>query len=609
MSKAVVSDIFVYPVKSGGSINLSQSWVEKEGLSFDRRFMIAETSGKMLTGRTSVEIPQITITLQPDGLTFTHPTMSPLILKYSTFAMDTFKTGVWDDEFEGFTTTSTADAWLSHLIGKSVKLLYTGEKSPRHGSKAKVDVSFADAFPLLLISEASLEALNDRAPEPVSMSQFRTNLVVKGTKPFEEDSWAKIKIGQVEFKVDCPCSRCVFTTLDVDAGIYHPKGEPITTLSKFRTDGDGNVNFGMNIVALNEGVISADDDIEVLEYRDTEVYEDNTTPKSRLVCEEREEVAKDFMTFWLKPENGDVPEYKAGQHLPIDFSINGNIVQRRYTLSSSPTRPDRLSISVKRVEGGLVSNWLHDHFQVESGIKAQLPSGDFHLDDAPEKRQSLLFLSAGSGVTPMVSMLRSLADRDQVNDVVFFHQCRSEEDIPFISDLNDIAERYPSLKIMINLTQPSVDWVGMTGRLDQGHLSAIPDLQVRETFVCGPQGFMESAMDLLKTAGVAESQLHQEFFASPEVKNDEVSKPVGIQIDGEYVRGDNQRVLLTQAEEAGLNLPYSCRAGVCGTCKVKLVSGEVEQPDMPGLMPGESDDGMILACCCVPKTDIEVITL
>lgn len=600
-----VSQINIFPVKSAGGISLSNAWVEKIGLSFDRRFMVTDSTGKMVTGRTDPKLTEVSVSLQANGITLTHPSMSPLVLKYAQFSMSETATGVWKDEFLGFATTSTANAWFSHLLGGNKQLLFTGEESsPRYSQSADTQVSFADGYPLLLISEASLEALNERSPDKHSMDQFRTNIVARGCGAFEEDTWDKIRIGGVTFKLDRPSSRCVFTTLDLETGRFRPNGEPITTLSQFRTDEQGNVNFGMNLIALNEGIISSNDEIEVLAYREPERYEDHTTPKLNLKCSDIEPVARDFSTFWFTSKQGTLPTYKAGQHLSIELDIDGERVQRRYTLSSSPTRPELLSITVKRVEGGTVSNWLHDNMTVGSVIKAQQPDGQFHLSEDSAKRQSLLLLSGGSGITPMISMLRALSDNDDVGDVVFFHQCRSEEDIPFAEELNALKEKHAGLQIYTLLSQPSEAWQGMSGRLSQEHLALIPKLAQREVFVCGPEGFMDLALNLLSLLGVPENQCHQEFFSPPVSGIDAPPMEVNITVEGEYVRGDNQRPILIQAEESGVFIDYSCRAGVCGCCKMRLLEGEVHQPDMPALFPGEKEEGLVLACCCVPKSDV-----
>ncbi|MDD1779814.1 hybrid-cluster NAD(P)-dependent oxidoreductase [Enterovibrio sp. ZSDZ35] len=602
---AKVSQLNVFPVKSVAGISLSNVWVEKIGFSFDRRFMVADSTGKFVTGRTEPKMTQVKASMNADGITLTHPTMSPLMLKYAHFSMDRVDTNVFKDEFPAYSTTSTANAWFSHLLGGKKQLLFIGqESSPRVSSSAETQVSFADGFPVLLISDASLDALNARSPDKHSMDQFRTNIVATGCEAFEEDTWGKVRIGSVVFDVARPCSRCIFTTLDLETGRFRATGEPITTLSQFRTDESGNVNFGMNLIALNEGVISADDKIEVLEYRDVEVYEDHTTPKLNLKVREVEEVAKDFKTFWFDSQQGTQPQYKAGQHLPIELNIDGERIQRRYTLSSSPTRPERLAISVKRVEGGQVSNWIHDNFVVGSQFKAQQPDGQFHLSDDVAKRSPLLLLSGGSGVTPMMSMLRAMADSDGIHDVLFWHQCRAEEDIPFASELEELTKQHKGLSVVFTLSRPSSSWTGESGRLSASHLVAMSNLEARQIYLCGPEGFMSSAKVLLEEAGISPDKVQQEFFEPPTIEQDAPPKDVSITIEGEFIYGNNQRPILVQAEEAGVQVDYSCRAGVCGCCKLKLVEGEVDQPDMPALFPGEKEEGLVLACCCIPQGDV-----
>ena len=120
------------------------------------------------------------------------------------------------------------------------------------------------------------------------------------------------------------------------------------------------------------------------------------------------------------------------------FKIDGKTIQRRYTVSSSPSRPERIAISVKRIEGGHVSNWLHENFQVGSTLLAEKPTGNFYLQE--QAKQPLLLLSAGSGVTPMLSILRYLSDNDLVNDVVFYHQCSTEEDQPCWAELKRLRK-------------------------------------------------------------------------------------------------------------------------------------------------------------------------
>lgn len=599
-----LSQLNVFPVKSIAGISQSQAWVEQQGLSFDRRFMVTRPDGSMITARKHPQLVRVSAALLANGLVLSYPQQPPLKLQYSDFAMTESEATVWKDTFNAYLTTKAADDWFSKIIGEPVQLLFTGEQSQRLRTKINRHVSFADGYPMLIISEASLDELNARSPQNHTMDQFRTNLVVSGTEPFAEDGWKRIRIGEVEFEAVKPCSRCILTTVDPATGEFNPLKEPLNTLSAFRSDGSGEVYFGQNLVALNEGIIRVGDSIEVLETKPKEIYLDSGNQALTLTCVEREEIARDFCTFWLEPAKQQaLPAYQPGQHLPVQVEINGEYVARRYTLSSSPSRPGRYGISVKRVDDGRISNWLHDHFQVGDTLVAQQPDGSFHLGHHTDK---LLLLSAGSGVTPMISMLRYLADHEQVRDIVFYHQCRSQADIPYLQELKSLEKRFPQLKVMIALSRPDRNWKGLSGRLEANHLELIQDLAERQVFVCGPNSFMDSAKALLLESGLDTTHYHQEAFG-PITRQSNKTQAVSISINGNLFSGDNQKTLLEQAEAAGLNVSNSCRAGFCGACKMTLESGEVDQPDVPALLPGEKESGKVLACCCVPKTDVELI--
>ncbi|MDV5169609.1 hybrid-cluster NAD(P)-dependent oxidoreductase [Photobacterium rosenbergii] len=599
-----LSQINVFPVKSIAGISQSQAWVEQQGLSFDRRFMVTRPDGSMITARKHPQLVKVSAALLSNGLVLSYPQQPSLKLQYSDFAMTESEATVWKDTFNAYLTTKAADDWFSTIIGEPVQLLFTGEQSQRLRAKISQNVSFADGYPMLIISEASLDALNARSPQHHTMDQFRTNLVVSGTEPFAEDGWKRIRIGDVEFEAVKPCSRCILTTVDPATGEFNQLKEPLNTLSSFRSDGSGEVYFGQNLVALNEGLIRSGDKVEVLETKPKEIYPDNGTQSLTLTCVEREEIARDFCTFWLEPaKQQSLPTYQPGQHLPIQVEINGEYVARRYTLSSSPSRPGRFGISVKRVDDGRISNWLHDHFQVGDTLVAEQPDGSFHLGHHTDK---LLLLSAGSGVTPMISMLRYLADHDQVRDVIFYHQCRSQADIPYLDELKKLEKQFPQLKVMIALSRPDKNWRGLSGRLEAVHLEQLDALCERQVFVCGPNRFMDDAKALMLEAGLDAAQYHQEAFG-PLTREINTTKEVTISINGNLFSGDNQKTLLEQAEAAGLNVSNSCRAGFCGACKMTLESGEVDQPDVPALLPGEKESGKVLACCCVPKTDVELV--
>lgn len=605
MSAPTLSQINVFPVKSVGGIALSTAWVEKQGLTFDRRFMLTFSDGSMVTARKYPQMVKVRSSLTSDGLIFSAEGHASLRIRYTDFKLQEAPAQVWKDNFIAYTTTDEADDWFSQVLGQRVELLYCGEQSNRVREKLGHNVSFADGYPLLVISEASLAELNRRSPETHSMDQFRTNLVASGSEPFAEDSWKRIRIGEVEFEAVKPCERCVLTTVDVEKGAFRASKEPLNTLSQFRANERGGVFFGQNLVAKNEGMIRQGDAIEVLEYKDKEFYPDNSPQSYLMTCVEREEVARDFVTFWLEPSQGQAPDYLPGQHLPISVEIDGDVIGRHYTLSSSPSRPGRLAISVKRIDGGRVSNWLVDNLEVGATLSCEQPGGSFHLKERNDK--PVLLLSAGSGVTPMMSMLRYLSDHDQVDDVVFYHQCRSVEDIPYKTELDELKRKHEGLTVLISLSQAPIDWFGLKGRLTLAHLKQIKDVEQRQVFVCGPDGFMQKAKNMLMKKGLPEEHYHQEAFGVSNISQQPL-KQITISVNGHLFKGDNQKTLLEQAEDAGAPIANSCRAGLCGACKVTVESGKVHQPDVPALHEHERNMGMVLACCSVPQTDIEVVS-
>ncbi|MDF2179676.1 MOSC domain-containing protein [Aliiglaciecola sp. CAU 1673] len=272
MSRISLAQISIYPIKSTRGLTLDRSWVEETGLSFDRRYMLADMNGRMLTGRAFPKLVQVLTAPTAWGLMVSHPDMPMLALRCTDFSMQGVATHVWKDEFEAFATTETANQWFSRLLGRDCQLLYASENSPRFSQSASAKVSFADGYSLLLISQASLQALNAKAAVPSQMAQFRPNLVVSNTEPFAEDSWQTFRIGDVTFRVDSPCSRCIFTTRDPATGEFLENKEPLATLSRFRKHESGKINFGMNVTPLNEGMIACDMEIEVLSTRTAERY-------------------------------------------------------------------------------------------------------------------------------------------------------------------------------------------------------------------------------------------------------------------------------------------------------------------------------------------------
>ncbi len=618
---ALLSQVTVYPIKSTSGIHLNHAFVEEKGLAFDRRFVLTDKQGVFITARTQPKLTLIHSAITEDGLHLKAPEMPALDIVKSDFGGMYTSVEVWGDKFKGLWCHKNYDLWFSEFLGVDCRLLYFGEHSQRQVKDLDSQVGFADGYPLLIISQASLDDLNARVSSSVSMDQFRPNLVVKDCDAFAEDTWKRIRIGGVEFEVVKPCSRCIFTTIDPKTAEKHADQEPLVTLQKYRKGSSGEVYFGQNLVALNEGKISLYDSVEVLEYQTPEAYPDHApkvishhvapgswpeNEEKLLTCIDIKNETADVKTFYFTTKPAMRFNYLAGQYLPLEFEIDGKPVHRNYTLSSSPSRPDLLSITVKRVEGGLVSNWLHDNFKVGHRVKALTPDGDFHCFAGDKDK--LLMLSAGSGITPMLSMLKWMTDNRIDKELVFFHSAHREADLIARQELEHLAVMHGRCDVFYTLTQDAAqNWSGYQGRLNKTMLTAIPDLLSRSVYVCGPHPFMVAAKDMLTELGLPEDQYFEESFGARDLVEEEL-KAVNLLFDSwdTYIKGDNQTTILEQAEKAGLRLPFSCRGGMCGACKVKLESGEVKVLNDAALSLEEKEQGYILACSCKPESDLVI---
>lgn len=272
-----LSGIFVHPVKSCAAMALNSALVEDLGLHNDRRWMLIEAeSGKFITGRESPELVLLSASFTPDGaLQLSAPSPpSPRALALLTVAATSKQrtVRVWDDEVVAALADDETHAALSRWLGRAVQLVHFDARSQRmldqKYAQPSDQTAFSDGYPVLLISQASLNALNARLNQPISMRRFRPNLVIDGAiEAHAEDSWKRVQIGSVVFDVVKPCVRCVFTTVDADLGARDPSGEPLNTLKTYRRTPKG-ITFGMNLIPRNPGpVIQIGDVVRVLDWR------------------------------------------------------------------------------------------------------------------------------------------------------------------------------------------------------------------------------------------------------------------------------------------------------------------------------------------------------
>ncbi len=262
-----ITEINIYPVKSLGGVSLQTATVENRGFTFDRRWMLIDEDDRFISQREMPQMSRIKLSIAGD-MAIAEYGGEMLVLEPPTGQM--VEVSIWDDVVAAALCGETANEWFSAALGTGVRLVRMpdGVKrpvDPKYALEGTGDeVSFADAYPYLIIGEASLKDLNSRMEHPVPMNRFRPNLVFSGKEPFAEDDWKKIRIGDIVFHLVKPCARCVITTIDQAEGIK--KGpEPLRTLAEFRNV-NGKVMFGQNMIAEpGGGVINIGDKIEVLE--------------------------------------------------------------------------------------------------------------------------------------------------------------------------------------------------------------------------------------------------------------------------------------------------------------------------------------------------------
>lgn len=268
-----LSKLYVHPIKSMRGLQLSQAQVLPSGLAFDRALMVTETDGTFITARQNPQMVTFTPALLPNGIALTGPDGESILVRWEDFIDLQQPTEVWGNHFSTQVAPPQINDWLSRYFKRAVQLRWLGnELSRRVKHHPDIPLTFADGYPFLLINEASFQNLQQRAPNAIRIEQFRPNIVVSGAKAFDEDSWLVIRIGEVIFDLVKPCSRCILTTVSTDRGRKHPAGEPLKTLQSFRTADNGDVDFGMNMIARSGGIIRQGDSVEILSVRPPRLY-------------------------------------------------------------------------------------------------------------------------------------------------------------------------------------------------------------------------------------------------------------------------------------------------------------------------------------------------
>ncbi len=339
------------------------------------------------------------------------------------------------------------------------------------------------------------------------------------------------------------------------------------------------------------------------------------------------ETADTVTLYFEQPE--PFLDYKPGQFLTLVMEFDGKEQRRSYSLCTSPFVDPFPGISIKKVAGGLFSNFLTEKIFPGKTIHVLKPLGHFTTDFHSKNRRHFFLIAAGSGITPIMGILKSVLVNEPDSIVTLIYCSRNEEQIIFRDQLNLLEKANPDrLQVIHNLSQPSESWTGLKGRLSAGvlrELFANAEYEERYEevyFMCGPEEIMAMAKEILNGLGVEKERIHQESFysAAAHIAHEEalaginhgiLSRDVTIVLEGDehLVTVDPSKTVLEAGLAAGLNMPYSCQSGLCTACRGRITSGQVKMDEDAGLSEKELAAGYVLCCVSRPLTDDIKITI
>jgi ring-1,2-phenylacetyl-CoA epoxidase subunit PaaE len=318
---------------------------------------------------------------------------------------------------------------------------------------------------------------------------------------------------------------------------------------------------------------------------------------------------------------GDEIQYKAGQYITLILDIDGEEMRRSYSLSTSPDYESEMAVTIKKIEGGTVSNYLLNQLKPGDALKIMAPAGNFTTSFGKENQRTFILFAGGSGITPLISIIKSALIKEPHAPIILAYQNRNENTIIFKNAIQEFRQKYSDrFQVIHILSQPSGAWKGEKGRMSSDFIKGIfktsgvnPEKVV--VFVCGPDGMMNTVETTLDQLGIDKRNRYKESFYGSSTKNTKTDPQkdkeplksesnVSIHLEGEdyEIVVNTDEFILEKALDADIDMPFSCQGGVCTTCRGKLLSGRVEMEDPDGLSDEEIEAGYILTCVSHPES-------
>ena len=325
--------------------------------------------------------------------------------------------------------------------------------------------------------------------------------------------------------------------------------------------------------------------------------------------------------FDVPPDLREKFAFKAGQHLTLKADIGGEEVRRNYSLCTAPGEQDWM-VTVKRIAGGVFSNWVGDNLKAGDTLDVLPPHGSFTTSFDPARKRHLVGIAGGSGITPVMSLLRTTMRQEPDSRFTLLYGNRDSGSVIFLDALADLKDRHMGrLELFHFLAEEQGDIDLFNGMLDRDRCKAAIDQliaapeSIDEWFICGPGPMMDSAEAALVDRGISRERIHIERFTADRPPESLVKEMAELQSKAAGIRmsvtldGRTRRVeftgpnILDSTRAAGLPAPFACKAGVCATCRAKVTSGQVEMAARYGLTDEEIAAGYILTCQSVPAGD------
>lgn len=326
------------------------------------------------------------------------------------------------------------------------------------------------------------------------------------------------------------------------------------------------------------------------------------------------------ITFNVPPHLLSSFTYHPGQHLVIKFIINGEEARRSYSLNSNPFEDETLEVTIKRVRGGLVSNYVGDHLKAGEELSVMMPQGRFYANVEEDAYKTYFLFAAGSGITPIISILKSVLAASPNSSVNLLYGNSNQDTIIFKEELDELLNQYPErLQIVHTLSAPNIwsswkQWDGEKGRINGEAIERFitnhpPIAQSTEYYICGPGAMNVEARDTLISLQIPKELIHiEQFGGDVKAVSKEINAVDNAQLKATINHQDYQlcvpkgKTLLEALKDANANPPYSCQSGICGTCTAKIVSGKAEMKSSIALDESEIAAGIILTCQALPTT-------